>query len=145
VWALGAVAGSPLIALFARDGHLVRPSIGLVTLLSGIALLIARRPLTDFSAGPNRAKPNQKDPSPLGRLTFHAWASPYALLTGGLMFVYVGTETSAAGWIASYAQCHGAPAIGFGTMTPSFFWAGLLIGRAVAPAALTQVSEPTLF
>ena len=61
--------------------------VGLVTLLSGIALLIARRPLTDFSAGPNRAKPNQKDPSPLGRLTFHAWASPYALLTGGLMFV----------------------------------------------------------
>ena len=58
------------------------------------------------------------------------------------MFVYVGTETSAAGWIASYAQRHGAPAIGFGTMTPSFFWAGLLIGRAVAPAALTQVSEP---
>ena len=144
VWAVGAVTGPPLIALFARDGHLVRPLIGLAALLSGIALLIARRPLTDFSAGPNQAKRNQKDPPPLGRLTFHAWASPYALLTGGLMFVYVGTETSAAGWIASYAQRLGASAIGLGTMTPSFFWAGLLIGRAVAPAALRQVREPTL-
>ena len=62
VWALGAVAGPPLIALFARDGHLVRPLIGLAALLSGIALLIARRPITDSSSGPNHPKPSQKDP-----------------------------------------------------------------------------------
>ena len=48
-WALGAVAGPPLIALFARDGRLVRPLIGLAVLLSSIALLIARRSLTDSS------------------------------------------------------------------------------------------------
>jgi fucose permease len=29
-------------------------------------------------------------------------------------------------------------------MMPSFFWAGLLIGRAIAPAALRQVSESAL-
>ncbi len=38
--------------------------------------------------------------------------------------------------IASYAQRLGASTSGFGTMTPSFFWAGLLIGRAAAPAVL---------
>ena len=73
-----------------------------------------------------------------------AWASPYALLTGGLIFIYVGTETAAGGWIASYAQRLGASASGFGTMTPSFFWAGLLIGRAAAPAILRRVSEAAL-
>ena len=42
----------------------------------------------------------------------------YALLTGGLIFIYVGTETAAAGWIASYAQRLGASASGFGTIMP---------------------------
>jgi fucose permease len=144
VWALGAVAGPPLIALFARDGSLVRPLIGLAALLFGIALLIARRPLMDSASGPNQPKPNQKDPPPFERSALRAWASPYALLTGGLIFIYVGAETATAGWIASYAQRMGASASGFGTMTPSFFWAGLLIGRAAAPAALRQVSEAAL-
>jgi MFS transporter, FHS family, glucose/mannose:H+ symporter len=118
VWALGAVAGPPLITLFARDGRLVRPLIGLAALLSVIALLIARRPLTDSSFGPKHPEPNQKDPPPFERSTLRAWATPYALLTGGLIFIYVGTETADAGWIASYAQRLGASAIGFGTMMP---------------------------
>jgi MFS transporter, FHS family, glucose/mannose:H+ symporter len=144
VWALGAVVGPPLIALFARDGRLVRPLIGLAALLFGIALLIARRTLTDSSSGPDLPKPNQKDPPPFERSALRAWASPYAMLTGGLIFIYVGTETAAAGWIASYTQRLGASASGFGTMTPSFFWAGLLIGRAASPTVLRRVSEAAL-
>ena len=144
VWALGAVMGPPLIALFARDGRLVRPLIGLAALLCGIALLIARRSLTGSSSGPNQPKPNQKNPARFARSALRAWASPYALLTGGLIFIYVGTETAASGWIASYAQRLGPSASGFGTMAPSFFWAGLLIGRAAAPAVLRRVSEATL-
>ena len=119
-WALGAVAGPPLIALFARDGRLLRPLIELAVLLSGIALLIARRSLTDSSFGANQTKPNQTDPARFERSALRAWASPYALLTGGLIVIYVGTETAAAGWIASYAQRLGASTSGFGTMTPSF-------------------------
>ena len=144
VWALGAVAGPTLIALFARDGRLVRPSIGLAVLLSGIALLIARRSLADSSSGPIRRKPNQKGRVHVERPAFHAWASPYALLTGGLIFFYVGAEAATAGWVASHAQRMGASASGLGTMMPSFFWAGLLIGRAVAPAALRRLSEAAL-
>ena len=141
-WALGAVSGPPLIALFAHDGRLFRPLIGLAALLSGIALLIARRSLTDSSSRPNQ--PNQKDPARFKQSALRAWASPYALLTGGLMFIYVGTETAAGGWIASYAQRLGASASGFGTIMPSFFWAGLLIGRAAAPSVLRRVSEAAL-
>ena len=141
-WALGAVSGPPLIALFAHDGRLVRPLIGLAALLSGIALLIARRSLTDSPSRPNQ--PNEKDPARFKQSALRAWASPYALLTGGLIFIYVGTETAAGGWIASYAQRLGASASGFGTIMPSFFWAGLLIGRAAAPSVLRRVSEAAL-
>ena len=144
VWALGAVAGPALIALFARDGQLIRPLIGLAVLLSVIALLIARRSLTDSSSGPIRPKPTWKGRARFERSAFRAWASPYALLTSALLFSYVGTESAAAGWIASYAQRIGASASGFGTMMPSFFWAGLLVGRAAAPMVLRRVSETAL-
>ena len=144
VWALGAVAGPALIALFARDGQLIRPLIGLAVLLSAIALLIARRSLADSSSVAIRPKPSWKGRARFERSAFRAWASPYALLTSALIFFYVGTETAAAGWIASYAQRIGASASGFGTMMPSFFWAGLLIGRAAAPVVLRRVSETAL-
>ena len=144
VWALGAVAGPALIALFARDGQLIRPLIGLAVLLSAIALLIARRSLADSSSVAIHPKPNWKGRARFERSAFRAWASPYALLTSALLFFYVGTEAAAAGWIASYAQRIGASASGFGTMMPSFFWAGLLIGRAAAPVVLRRVSETAL-
>jgi hypothetical protein len=56
-------------------------------LLSGIALLIARRSLTDSSSGANQTKSNKKDPVRFERSALRAWASPYALLTGGLIFI----------------------------------------------------------
>jgi FHS family glucose/mannose:H+ symporter-like MFS transporter len=144
VWALGAVAGPPLIAVFARGGRLVLSLIGLAALLSVVALLIARCTRTESSCGANQSKADQQDPAPSPRSSLHAWANSYALLSGGLIFVYVGTETATSGWIATYAQRLAASASGLETITPSFFWAGLLVGRAVAPAVLRQVSELAL-
>ena len=66
------------------------------------------------------------------------------MLTGALIFIYVGTETATSGWIATYAQRLSAPTNELGTMTPSVFWLGLLIGRGVAPAVLTLMSEAAL-
>jgi FHS family glucose/mannose:H+ symporter-like MFS transporter len=140
-WALGAVAGPSLIALFVRDGRLLPPLIGLAALLFGIAMLIARRRSADSWPGPHQPNTCRKERARFGRSALRAWGSPYALLTGGLIFIYVGTETATGGWIASYAQRVDASATGFGTMTPSFFWAGLLIGRAAAPAVLRRMSE----
>jgi MFS transporter, FHS family, glucose/mannose:H+ symporter len=140
-WALGAVVGPPMITLFASDGHLVRPLVGLAVFLSVLALLMARRSRSNSSFRPNRLEPNQKDAL---RLALRAGASPYALLTGALVFIYVGAETATSGWIASYAQRLHASSNGLETMTPSFFWTGLLIGRAAASRVLRYVSEATL-
>jgi MFS transporter, FHS family, glucose/mannose:H+ symporter len=141
-WASGAVVGPPMIASFAIDGHLGQPLVGLAALLSVIALLMARRSVSDSSSPElKRFGANKKDAV---RLALIACASPYALLTGALIFVYVGTETATSGWIVSYAQRLHASTSGLDTMTASFFWTGLLIGRAAASGALRRVSEAAL-
>jgi fucose permease len=55
-WASGAVVGPPMIALFAIDGHLGRAMVGLAALLFVIALLMARRSLSDSSSGPKSTR-----------------------------------------------------------------------------------------
>jgi MFS transporter, FHS family, glucose/mannose:H+ symporter len=143
-WALGAVAGPPMITLFARDGGLVRPLGGLAIMLLGVALVIAWRALVDSPSGSDLRSSDRKNPAHLEGSPRRSWRSLYALLTGALIFIYVGTETATSGWIATYAQRLSAPTNEFGTMTPSVFWLGLLIGRGVAPAVLTLMSEAAL-
>ncbi len=62
-------------------------------------------------------------------------------ILGVMFFFYVGTESAAAGWIASYAERLDVTARISGILAPSFFWAGLLLGRAVAPAIFRRVRE----
>ena len=143
-WALGAVAGPPIIAFFGRNGHLTPSLVGLAVLLSCVAFLTLRRAAIDFPAGPNYGAPDQNDGVRLEPSALRAWASPYGLLTGVLIFLYVGTETATSGWIATYALRLGESTNGFETLMPSVFWGGLLIGRAIAPAILSRVSDTTL-
>ena len=58
-----------------------------------------------------------------------------------MFFIYVGIETAVGGWIATFAQrLHGVP-YWFAIIAPSFFWAGLLVGRGTAPLIFRRVSE----
>jgi fucose permease len=61
-----------------------------------------------------------------------------------LFFIYVGTESSIGGWVASYARRIDTGSGTFWALTPSFFWGALLLGRALAPALLRRVRETTL-
>jgi fucose permease len=61
-----------------------------------------------------------------------------------LFFIYVGTESSIGGWVASYARRIDAGSGTFWALTPSFFWGALLLGRAGAPVILRRVRETTL-
>lgn len=56
------------------------------------------------------------------------------------LFVYVGTETSVGGWSTVYT--HRMDLSGnLSSVMPSFYWAGLLAGRALAPFVVRLVSE----
>jgi fucose permease len=65
-----------------------------------------------------------------------------------LFFVYVGTETSFGGWLASYAHRMNSDAgtgqHAFWAMTTAFFWGALLAGRALAPLALKFPKETAI-
>lgn len=58
-----------------------------------------------------------------------------------LFFLYVGTENSFGGWVASYAKSLGGTSAFVSLMTPSFFYASLMIGRLVAPFLLRQIED----
>jgi len=59
-------------------------------------------------------------------------------------FLYVGTEVAVGGWIAAVAKrVYLMPDVWW-VLTPSAFWGGLLVGRAVAPGVLRYLKESRL-
>lgn len=136
VWGLGAIICPLLIALFIRSGEALAMLFGLALLLAIVMMALARVPSHFFF------KHMEQSTSQTSAL--RAWLSPYALLTGALVFIYVGTETAISGWIGAFMQRLGAAAQSFWALAPALFWTGLLAGRAVAPAALRRVSEERL-
>jgi FHS family glucose/mannose:H+ symporter-like MFS transporter len=142
-WAIGAVAGPPMIAFLARDGQLTQGLIGLAVLLGGVACLTARCAVRNPAVGQWYQVQDENDRVGLEASVLRDWLSPYALFTGVLIFIYVGTETATSGWIATYTLRLGE-ASGFATLTPSVFWAGLLIGRAVAAGILMRINDAAL-
>jgi len=72
------------------------------------------------------------------------WTNRFVPVLGALFFIYVGTESSIGGWVASYARRIDSGSGTFWALTPSFFWGALLLGRALAPVLLRRVRETTL-
>jgi fucose permease len=138
VWGLGAIAFPLLIAALPRGGGLRWLMSGLAALLAGTSLLIALRAGVKVQAEADRILRLEK------QSVWRLLTGPYALMTGALIFIYVGTETAAGGWIASYADRVGSGAHSLRSMAPSLFWAGLLAGRFLAPLFLRRVSEGAL-
>ena len=129
-WGIGATVCPVVVALLIRAG-------GFYTLLSalaaGTALLAAV-----FSLGPSLR---------LDRDTYTApkrsgFSKPKLIVVlGALFFLYLGTESSISGWVASYARrMNDSPDV-FWMMSPSFFWGALLLGRALAPIILRWLND----
>jgi MFS transporter, FHS family, glucose/mannose:H+ symporter len=136
-WGLGAVACPPLIALFVRGADFKMPFAGLSFLLVLIAVGLGGSDLDD-SAG--RPSPLRTPQSPF--LLVRIW--PLVLLLGALVFLYVGTENAIAGWVASYTLRFKGLAQSYWALSPSIFWAALLIGRLTAPIVLRHAEEHRL-
>jgi MFS transporter, FHS family, glucose/mannose:H+ symporter len=143
-WALGAVAGPPMIAFLGRDGKLAQALVGLAVLLGAMAFLTARLTVINSGFEQYYQVQDENDRARFEASVLRGWLSPYALFTGMLIFIYVGTEMAISGWIATYALRFGESTSGFETLTSSVFWAGLLIGRAAAAGILTRVNDAAL-
>ncbi len=141
VWGLGAISGPPLVTLV--RGNVLWVFIGLSIALVSVALAFAR------GGGLFSLRQAKSLPLPVGEYLpvgefLNDWLRPFALLTGALAFVYVGTETAIGGWIAAYAQRIEHSTQPFWAVATSLFWAGLLVGRAASPVFLRWVGEVRL-
>jgi FHS family glucose/mannose:H+ symporter-like MFS transporter len=134
-WGAGAVAAPAAVALFHRANQTRWFLIGLAALL---VLMIV--PLFQLPGPARGAAHPEPDAEPAGAVPVRA----HAVLFGALLFLYVGTETSVAGWVALYARRFDLIPAALSIAAPSLFWAALLAGRGVAPLILRRVSERRL-
>ena len=133
-WSVGAVACPFLLAPFQRAGRIPMFFYSLAAFVLLVALSLAWVALPRSSPSENSS---ERSAQPLVRL----FLTPSAIVLGVLFFVYVGTENAIGGWLASYAKRlvdHGGT---IWVTTPSFFYGGLLAGRALAPLFLKHLSE----
>ena len=132
VWGFGAMS-SPFLVVAALQAH--RPSAFLYGTAAALLVLLLVMAVTRFT--PDVRVHAAESSTQSGRL----WKRPILLVISLLFFIYVGTETCFGGWVATYARRVESGPHSLGTMTPSFFWGALLLGRALAPVALKFHAE----
>lgn len=133
-WSAGAVACPFLVAVAARNQR-VPLFLRLVAAFSFvIALGIALMPAHFVEPSTKEDEKSRILPLIRGRFL------PF-FIVAALFFLYVGTENGFGGWVASYAKSLGDAKPGMSLMTPSFFYASLMLGRLLAPFLLKSVDE----
>jgi FHS family glucose/mannose:H+ symporter-like MFS transporter len=140
VWGVGAMS-SPFLVAFAQRSHSI--PLFLYGTAAALTILLLALIFTRFV-------PDSHVHLPLSSgLASSIWKNPILPVICALFFIYVGTETSFGGWLATYAHRIEPSQSSFriqqlATMTPSFYWGSLLVGRAVAPFALRFARETTV-
>jgi fucose permease len=122
-WCIGAVIAPQLVASL---GRVFLPSVAAAVAVS--AALVAAY----CGSGP---RPRAVDG--MSRISRAGW------LASAMMFLYVGSESSIAGWISALAT-RAADTRALWAILPSVFWGGMLVGRTLAQPALSRVAARTL-
>jgi MFS transporter, FHS family, glucose/mannose:H+ symporter len=133
-WSAGAVACPFLVAAATRIHRMPL----FLTVVSGFALIV--------TAGIHRMPANLAEPAspasdrtklvPLIQSQLRVF-----LILAVLFFIYVGTENGFGGWVASFASSLGSVSPARSLITPSFFYASLMLGRWLAPFLLRFETE----
>lgn len=135
-WGVGAVAAPPVVALFQRTDN---TRIFLFALAA--ALLLMAAPLARIAEPDGSGVSHEAERMTLGPAVRSRGGT---LMFGAMLFLYVGTETSVAGWVALYARRLEVVPATLSLAIPSLFWAALLAGRAAAPVVLRWMPESRL-
>jgi MFS transporter, FHS family, glucose/mannose:H+ symporter len=132
-WTIGAIACGPLVML-AEDLHILAKFLVGVALFHAICALLVGA----WEIEPLEYAPDESAASPAAPRTRLIGAAAFAL--GALFFLYVGTESAFGGWVAAYTNRVESISATMSAVTPSFFWAGLMTGRALAPTVLRALA-----
>ena len=128
-WGIGAVSGPFVIAILQRISHTSLFMFGILAFSIFMAVLVSASPMEAHAQPKNRTSNPQ------------AWRNRWVPVLAGVFFLYVGSEASVGGWIAAFARRTVATSGTAWVLTPSFFWATLLLGRATAPLLLRRLPE----
>jgi FHS family glucose/mannose:H+ symporter-like MFS transporter len=136
MWGIGAVASAPLVMLAQLHGTIAN-------LLYGIAAcsVVTSAVLAALRLEPQTTAPTQGP----GIGSTNRISTRSAISLGALFFLYIGSENSVAGWVASLTKRMNAVSGDSSALAPMFFWAGLLAGRALVPLIPLRRSERKLF
>jgi fucose permease len=128
-WSAGAVSCPFLVAVAARGHHvpLLLAIVAAFSLVVAVGIAVMPSYVVEPSAS-TKAGPKIADVVRSRQGSF--------LILAALFFVYVGTENGFGGWVASYSKSLGNLSPAMSLMTPSFFYAALMLGRWVAPLLL---------
>jgi FHS family glucose/mannose:H+ symporter-like MFS transporter len=135
-WGIGAMGCPLLVAWAQRSQHVPLFFDGTAATLLALAAWLS---WVQFSADQKPAGPERPAGASAGPLSYRL-----VFFVAVLFFVYVGTENSLGGWVASYARRLDLGSRAFWATTPSFFWGALLLGRISAPLFLRRVRETTV-
>jgi fucose permease len=132
-WSAGSVA-CPFLVAAAANRHRVPLFLAAV---AGFAVLVA----VGIAAMPSHiVEPSAKD-ADKNKGPAIPWKQGVVFFFGALFFLYVGLENGFGGWVASYAKSLGNLTPAQAVMTPSFFYAALMLGRWLAPLLLRVTDE----
>ena len=131
-WGIGAVACAPLVSVSLRT-HSLTKFLSVLAVCGGvlaISFLFARMPSRHHDEAKSPAQSRAAIPS-----------IAITVMVAAIFFLYVGTEASIGGWAAEDAKRVEGHATALTTMTPLFFYAGMMVVRGIASLVLPRVGS----
>jgi fucose permease len=132
-WGVGAVTAPQLLAIAERHGalRLFLVAFALATFLISLAFAPLLKK-ADTTGGVDSIAHS-------GRIGVRVF-----LLFSLILFLYVGSETAIAGWIATYTHRFEELSVARSSLVVSAFWLAIVAGRAIVPVLLRFLSEPAV-
>jgi MFS transporter, FHS family, glucose/mannose:H+ symporter len=124
-WGIGAIASSPVVLLAQRREAI--PFL-LCTIASAAALSAVILVAMNVEPGATEEDQQQSAATRGENISMRS-----AVNLAGLFFLYIGSENSIAGWVASLTKRMHPDSGDLWALAPLFFWGGILSGRALVP------------
>lgn len=136
MWGIGAIASSPFVMLAQRRVVTLWLLYAIAACSALTAVVLA---FLHLEPGTLSKQEEMQEPARMENISVRS-----TLSLAALFFLYVGSENSVAGWVASLAKRMNSDSGDLWALAPMFFWGGLLAGRALVPMVPLRRSERTL-
>jgi FHS family L-fucose permease-like MFS transporter len=136
-WGIGAVACAPLLSVSLRHHSLT----AFLWILAIVAVMLAAGFL--FISLPGREHKDGHSPEAESKTNGSPSIPPVRItvIVAAIFFLYVGSEAGIGGWAAEHAKRLAGHATELTTMSPLFFYAGLMVGRGLASLLLSRIGS----